>query len=460
MLHSSLENSVTALNHTVATPTWRQAHAEAQLLLGSGSDQQPGSWESTDGEGPHSSQPLSGTPASSENDASTALVPAQPSGFRHEAGPSLVGMTEQEAQSVLAATSLDLDEGTLKSMEKMLTDTESAERKTIRLVSSKLPSRNTRGSRTVTSPTLLRSSDAMARCGPEVMGEWSKYTRRLFRPTRLRYEVVFQVPQFFYAKDVESRRGREIHAIDGTDESILATRTTFPSETEIRTPGAAQAGATSDRASWLVFLTLLQGMERDSRLWQLAEFAQTPSDARPLSLKRRTGRCMYVVPITRSWDTQPALINKPLAETNLASLVVAAAMLGVHWKKFDRTHHRYLAEGNGIILRGSMVDRQRVVFTFEVVGRRKFTDNHLILRTTVQNFCFGETPITREFQSKTVARSLPLAELYQVKNRDNYLRLANPTSLGETFATVVGCSDTTINHLLDEKSRVGHLFPG
>lgn len=33
------------------------------------------------------------------------------------------------------------------------------------------------------------TSEAYARCGPRYMGQWSRYTRRLFRPAELRFEV-------------------------------------------------------------------------------------------------------------------------------------------------------------------------------------------------------------------------------------------------------------------------------
>ncbi|KAK3368307.1 hypothetical protein B0H63DRAFT_455092 [Podospora didyma] len=146
MLHTSLENSVSALNHTIASPEFAQAQSQARLRLGFRGDVSfPSRAEEARGSfcppsirsGPPSRPSSTGGFARGVSESSMALVLRPPkSGPTDE--PMLVGMTEQEVQSVLAATSLDIDVQTMDGMELMLNKTEEAERRTIDVVSQTL----------------------------------------------------------------------------------------------------------------------------------------------------------------------------------------------------------------------------------------------------------------------------------------------------------------------------------
>ncbi|KAK3368306.1 hypothetical protein B0H63DRAFT_455091 [Podospora didyma] len=52
-----------------------------------------------------------------------------------------------------------------------------------------------------------------------------------------------------------------------------------------------------------------------------------------------------------------------------------AAMLGIHWREFDRVHNSYYAEGNGIVLRGTQLDNFEIVFSINMTGKQSFTSN-------------------------------------------------------------------------------------
>ena len=338
-------------------------------------------------------------------------------------------MTEQETQSVLAATSLDIDEGTWQTMEIMLAETEKAERKTIRLVSSKLPSKNTvTAFRTGTPLTRLLATDAVAKCGPEVMGEWSELTVRVFRPRKLRYEVLYRTPRFYTSESSPnpfpypySSDTGGLSFIDGTEASHSITR--------------ASRFTTTMFAGWATLLALLQKMEGQSRSWQQATVGSYAGSGRHSlisSVKRQQ----------RTWDSQTAFIDKPVTEISFSVLMRLAAMLGIHWKEVDTLHDEYLAEGNGIVLRGFKIPDWEVLFSLQIVAGCKFTDNRVIPSLEVKDLCRGWLS-------------------FETWGHDNVsFKLGSPRYLHRIFVEWLGCDQATGNYFLDSKSRVSHLFPG
>src|SRR5436190_7301110 len=237
------------------------------------------------------------------------------------------------------------------------------------------------------------------------MGPWARHTRRIFRPSQLRFEVQFEAPVIFLAPPRNRNRpvpGRDIWHIAGTPESYGLTRTKAEDEERELHPAGVNPGqqpdsararelihtADNERASWLTLLSALQRMERDSNNWQNQQYGSMPTN-HPLFVGRTLS--VAVQSKTRSWDTM-ATIKKPYATTTLCHLVEMVAVLGLYWKEFNQAPDRYRAEGNGYMISGTMIHDLGIVFSFHKVGETKFLENRVIPVNEIKELCFGYVP--------------------------------------------------------------------
>ncbi|OAA53443.1 hypothetical protein SPI_09371 [Niveomyces insectorum RCEF 264] len=476
LLHASLENSVSALTFTISGPTAAQAQGQAQLLLGYASEAGPGQWQAGGGgSGTHSSadglpvRPRSSQGVASPATTSTALVVVSSSHFGPDPGPALTHLTEQEAQNVLNATNLDIDDQTMTNMEKILDDTEDAEHKAVRMAADTLSNASSVSSSgsgaglfaAAPGPEKrLSSSAALARCGSEVMGRWSVATKRVYKASRMRFELFFETPVFFVCP-ASNKRGplpnAAIWIVDGTDRSVEQTRS-LPSGGSIlvqaNRPSRVLLMSPQDveMSTWLRLLQECQLMERDSRVWADEQYRR--NEPGPVCNFGTHTLCVALQAKRRSWDAVPASISRPYATTTISHIVEIAAMLGIYWKEFDRSAGKYRAEGNGYILEGSHVSDLGILFTFQVCGRRQFAEDRIIPVDECKELAFGLVPtIFRDMQDLQ-------RPAFATDNTHNLsvLSLGSRNELADTLVSF-GCNTHTSNCLRDETKRHGHLFP-
>ncbi|KAH8896261.1 hypothetical protein GQ53DRAFT_639755 [Thozetella sp. PMI_491] len=288
-------------------------------------------------------------------------------------------------------------------------------------------------------PKRLRSSDALARCGPEIIGDWSKSARRLFRPSQLRFEVQLEIPVLFVSSPTNQKGpvpNAPIYYIKGTAESIAKTRAALPGEPK-------------ELATWLTLLWLLQRMESLSADWHRAEFAsRTLMGLSPARFWDDRTLAVAVQAKLISWDALPSRVDRPYATTTLAHLIEIAAILGIYWKEFDRPNSRYFAEGNGIILGGSRVDGLGVMFSFQIVGKSSFGHHRLIPVDEIRDLCMGcfSTSFGRDENGRDEDKALLR------------LCLGSATDTSESFA-FIGCNARTANYFRDPQAKLDHIFP-
>lgn len=125
------------------------------------------------------------------------------------------------------------------------------------------------------------SAEGYRRCADSVMGLWAKGTHRKLRFQEFRIEVVFETPVIFTAHPENKRgpiHGREIHYIDGSDDSYKNTRVLGPQAQEkIEAEATARVHTADDeRASWVTLLSTLQLKESSSRKWDLDSRKNSP----------------------------------------------------------------------------------------------------------------------------------------------------------------------------------------
>ncbi|KAK6219334.1 hypothetical protein LQW54_002322 [Pestalotiopsis sp. IQ-011] len=153
----------------------------------------------------------------------------------------------------------------------------------------------------------------------------------------------------------------------------------------------------------------------------------------------------------------PSSITKPYATTTICHIMEMAAMLGLHWKEFDRGKERYLAEGNGYVLNSTSVSELGTVFTFQRRGSNIFEGNRTIPVEELKDFAFGFVP-TIYGKNEPPERSR-LAALTADEFKDlKYLQMGSPNELAETLISL-GCN-TQVSELIrknDTKQR--HLYP-
>lgn len=233
------------------------------------------------------------------------------------------------------------------------------------------------------------------------MGLWAKGTHRKLRFQEFRIEVVFETPVIFTAPPDNKRGpipGREIHYINGTEESYKNTRVLGPTAQKKAEAEATSRVHTADdeRASWVTLLSTLQLKEGASRQWD-ADFrnkSPPPRDQKPSSPIALPNYSLAVglQSKTRSWDFIPSSITKPYATSAMCHLVEIMAMLGLYWKVFDQSTWNLRAEGNGFILTSTTVHGLGVMVIFAITGKSVFEDRRVIPCPAIKELAFGTVP--------------------------------------------------------------------
>lgn len=318
-------------------------------------------------------------------------------------------------------------------------------------------------------------------CNERVMGPWAVTRRRIFRYSELRFEVRFEAPVLFVCPPSNTRGPvpkEEVKFLKGTEESEADTRSLPLVRTEKDKQQAEQKEeklsrqgrlhqhvhtADNERATWAILLQALQQMEYRSHEWEVETLKQDVARSGPkVELPESVAdweshsAVVAVQPKLKSWDTMPDTIKKPYATTTICHIVEIAAMLGLHWREFDRSNHKYLAEGNGYLLTGHEVQDLGIGFNFQTYGTNKFEQNRIIPTDEIKLLAFGNvSTIFRPEAGK--GEKVP----YDNDDPKNtwVLQFGSTTELVESL-THFGCNSKTTNYFRDPQKKHAHIFPG
>lgn len=319
-------------------------------------------------------------------------------------------------------------------------------------------------------------------CNERVMGPWASTRRRIFRYSELRFEVRFEAPVLFVCPPSNTRGPvpkQEVKFLKGTEESEADTRTLPLARTEKDRQQAEQKEveklgrqarlhthvhtADNERATWAILLQALQQMEYSSHEWEVETLKQDvtrsgPKAELPESVPGWESHSAVVAlqPKLRSWDTMPDAVKKPYATTTICHIVEIAAMLGLHWREFDRSNHKYLAEGNGYLLTGHEVQDLGIGFNFQMYGGNKFEQNRIIPTDEIKLLAFGN--VSTIFRPEAGKDGKVPYDNEDPKNTW-VLQFGSTTELVESL-THFGCNSKTTNYFRDPQKKHAHLFPG
>lgn len=319
------------------------------------------------------------------------------------------------------------------------------------------------------------SATGYSSCTSKVMGDWARFTHRRFKWYEFRFEVEFEIPVIFVASPTNLRgplgvhQDKEITYMTGTTESYKKTHTWDQQQYDqinksLRAGNTRQAVHTADNelANWLGLLMAIQRMERESRTWQDNEYfghnpqweSQTACQPNPSNTPVPYSLTVGLQRKKKSWDSMPDNMKKPYATTTISHLVEITAMLGIHWKEFNRNEDRYRGQGNGFSITGYDVDDLGIVFTFQKTGPTWFHENRVIPHNSVKELCFGYSPT-----------------IFRQESNDNYkyadepkdigtLQLGSMSAIAETLV-VIGCNTNTVRYFRKSSpdTRHIHLFP-
>ncbi|PSR99158.1 hypothetical protein BD289DRAFT_361476 [Coniella lustricola] len=324
------------------------------------------------------------------------------------------------------------------------------------------------------------SAEGYKNCGQQVMGEWSLTRKRHFRFTELRFETQFEVPVIFLCPpdNIKGPLGARsektpLWHVDGTTESETLTRTPSASKEksdkdrlkDSRKLNEDVHTADNERANWYILLQALHEMEKTSQMWQNEQLETERNTYGPKSrgelpetvaaFQKHTV-VAALQPKRKSWDVMPGEIKKPYATTTICHIIEMAAMLGLHWREFDRSENRYHAEGNGYLLTGREVDDLGLMFSFKVYAKNDFRQRRIIPNEEIKRLAFGDV--------STIYR-LTAAEEKEKGTFDHedpksveVLQFGSLSELGESL-THYGCNSKTVNYFKDSSKKHGHLFP-
>ncbi|KAJ0110045.1 hypothetical protein J7T55_014848 [Diaporthe amygdali] len=298
-------------------------------------------------------------------------------------------------------------------------------------------------------------------CGERVMGPWAGTRRRIFRWSELRFEVRFEAPVLFGTEQSEvdtlslplARTEQDRHKAEQQEAGKQHRSSKL--HTHVHT-------ADNERATWAVLLQALQQMEYKSHEWEVDMLKQDVARSGPKAVLPESvagwethTAVVALQPKLKSWDTMPDALKKPYATTTICHIVEIAAMLGLHWREFDRSNHKYLAEGNGYLLTGHEVDDLGIGFNFQMYGGNKFEQNRIIPTDEIKLLAFGNvSTIYRPEAGKD--GKMP----YDHEDPKNtwVLQFGSTTELVESL-THFGCNSKTTNYFRDPQKKHAHLFP-
>jgi hypothetical protein len=313
----------------------------------------------------------------------------------------------------------------------------------------------------------IASAAGYSNCGESVMGRWHESKKRKFRATELRFEVEFETPVIFVCPTTNNKgpiKKQPIYFVDGTDQSLRDTRALLPQQEEAQRQSLQESTvhtADNERASWVVLLSQLQSMEKESQAWQLAHYKENPPQAMPPVDFSKHTLAVALQAKKRSWDTMPAGVKKPYATTTMCHLLEIVAMMGIHWKEFDRSRERYRAEGNGYILMGTNVPELGIMFTLQVTGKSRFQENRVIPVDEVKELCCGY--VSTLFRENKDERRVEVPNEDNKETKDskdlNFLQLGSLDEIAETMV-LIECNTDTAKYFRSPDAKHGHLFPG
>lgn len=315
------------------------------------------------------------------------------------------------------------------------------------------------------------SAEGYSNCGQRVMGPWAQTRKRKFRWTELRFEVQFEAPVMFVCPPTNKATpvpDQPLWFVNGTKTSEDDTK--IPSiETEKEAEKQRHKSrhsnrdvhtADNERANWFILLQAFHKMERESQKWQEGLLQEEAGMLGPkladdlpshVATWEKHSVTLAMQPKRRSWDTMPSEVKRPYATSTIGHIIEMAAMLGLHWREFDRSTHVYHAEGNGYLLRGRDVDGLGIMFSFQIYGKSKFAKNRIIPNDDIKLLCFGDVP--------TIFRDPKTPYDNDDPRSSGVLQFGSTGELIESLAHY-GCNSKTTNYFRDErKYRLGHLYP-
>ncbi|EAQ85532.1 hypothetical protein CHGG_09546 [Chaetomium globosum CBS 148.51] len=311
----------------------------------------------------------------------------------------------------------------------------------------------------------IASAAGYSNCGESVMGRWHMSKKRKFRATELRFEVEFETPVFFVCPTTNERgpiKNQPITFVSGTPDSLRDTRALLPQEEEAQRQSLQESTvhtADNERASWVVLLSQLQSMEKESQQWQLDHYKANPPQALPPVDFLKHTLAVALQAKRRSWDTMPASVKKPYATTTMCHLLEIVAMMGIYWKEFDRSRERYRAEGNGYILTGTNVPDLGIMFTLQVTGKSRFRENRVIPVDEVKELCCGY--VSTLFQESKDTRRVEVLDTENKNDKDtkdlSFLQLGSMDEIAETMV-LIECNTDTAKYFRSPEAKHGHLF--
>jgi len=298
-------------------------------------------------------------------------------------------------------------------------------------------------------------------CGEDVMGPWHLTVRRIWRPTKLRFEVQFDTPVIFVSPPVNKRgplHNTAIHYMDGTAVSMKATRVlSLDAEEQMRTE-YARATPDNSIATWFILISHIHAMEKASWEWWRLHYNEHYDDSfHPGSVghfAKGSSLCVGLQAKRRSWDDIPGGVKKPYATTTISHMIEIAAMMGIYWKVFDRSTDRYRAEGNGYLLTGTQTDDLGLMFNFQLTGGHRFQENRVIPVHEVKELCCGF--VSTIFRLDIDSRRLGM--LKEDPQDLDLLKLGSFNEIAESLA-LIGCNAITVGYIRNLEAKHGHLFP-
>lgn len=291
--------------------------------------------------------------------------------------------------------------------------------------------------------------------------EWDR-SKRLFSIEDYRERSKVEIPVFFLTRPAITPvplRDKPFWYIDGTDDSCRNSGVNSRVETRagIYFDDDKRAIIDDKKAlpSWMLLLSALQQMERESSQWQKRQLEV----GRPNSMVQN--RTLF--PALQRYAALPeghfSVDNSICARTTLGDLCNITMILGMVWHEFDKVTHRYMCEGNGMSVTGTKVRGPNFLFTFFKSHQGSYQENRIIPSAEVRELCFGYVPTIFRTSNMFEEGIRSPADAEELEDILHTIQLDSPLGIVHTMSRI-GCNLRTQSYFKVADSKVTHAFPG
>jgi len=205
---------------------------------------------------------------------------------------------------------------------------------------------------------VFATADGYRRCEISVIGPWADKTRLVWRWRQFRFETKFTTPDIVLY-NINDLRAAEIRT---GKSSMIEDITQSPLVRMLCLNSDPTQDESADLASWTSLLRQLLRLQTGLlNLNQMELSSSTTFSTRLVDHATRVG----IISRERTWDLMPPGVTRPLARSNLGTMITIAHRLRMQWTTYQVADGVFHAQGAGDTFTSSREQGLGIVFRYD-----------------------------------------------------------------------------------------------